>query len=165
MKIEFNQEWYANAICEQQLRAPYMMTKFVDNEARKAGQIRGLVIEHHVSGWFKLTYPNHYLEPDNYQHWAEVCSHDFKIKRKSGLLYIDISGPKRDGTFGSYNLKPKDGVDFHLLCHALGFKTWQNVDYKKGFQIMGAVRSKNYHTTIKEEDIIDIQTWLKYICI
>ncbi|MFP4025844.1 MAG: hypothetical protein ACLFVR_15070 [Thiohalospira sp.] len=163
MKIDFNPEWYKHALEEQKMRAPYMMTKYANTEARKAGQLRGLVIEHHVSGWFKKYYPLHYLEPDNYRQWRKICSHDFKIKTSSKILYLDVSGPKKDGTFGSYSYKPQLGVDFHILCNAIGFKTWNDVDYKKGFEIPGVVTPENYKKTINMKDIINFGRWLKQI--
>ena len=87
MKIEFNQKWYDNALNEQKMRSPHMITKFANSAARRAGQIRGLVIEHHVSGWFKENYPEHYKEPDNYQKWTEICSRSTK-RRNIGLIFL-----------------------------------------------------------------------------
>jgi hypothetical protein len=161
VKIDFNPEWYQHALEEQKMRAPYMLTKYANSEARKAGQLRGLIIEHHVSGWFKKYYPLHYMEPENYHQWTQICSHDFKLKTPSRILYIDVSGPKKDGSFGSYRYKPQAGVDFHILCSAVGFKSWDCVDYKKGFEILGVVIPKNYKTTINPKDIINFGDWLK----
>lgn len=163
MKIEYNQEFYENALEEQVNRSQYMMTKFADSPARKAGQLRGLVIEHHVSGWFKQNYPNNYLEADNYRIWTQPCGHDFKLSNKFSVLCIDVSGPKKDGTFGSYYYKPKYGVDYHILCNAIGFITWDNVDFKKGFEILGVVAASDFKISIAPNDIIDFKTWLKEI--
>lgn len=163
MIINFNKEWYDNAIEERSARAPFMMTKFANNDARKAGQIRGLVIEHHVSGWFKSNYPNYYLEPDNYRQWTKICSHDFKLKINVNIHFIDVTGPKKDGTFGSYDYKPKDGVDYHILCTALGFVSWDNCDFSKGFEILGVVTAADYLPTLDNKKIIQFTTWLKSI--
>ncbi|MCZ2102292.1 MAG: hypothetical protein LC107_12245 [Chitinophagales bacterium] len=144
MEIQFNSNWYNNALEEQRERAPHMMTKFADTDARKAGQIRGLVIEHHVSGWFKDQYPHHYREADNYRQWTQFCSHDFKLVIHPNLYNIDVSGPKKDGSFGSYKLKPNTNVHFHILCAALGFAAWDNCDFTKGFKILGVVNASDY---------------------
>lgn len=163
MIISFNQEWYNNAIEEQRERAPFMMTKFADNAARKAGQLRGLVIEHHVSGWFKTTYPQYYSEPDNYRQWTKICSHDFKLKINFKVHFIDVTGPKKDGSFGSYDYKPKAGVDYHILCTALGFTSWNNCDFSKGFKVLGVVKAADYLPTLDKDKIIQFTNWLKSI--
>lgn len=163
MIINFNQEWYNNALYEQEQRAPHMITKFEDNAARRAGQLRGLVIEHHVSGWFKKNYPLYYLEPDNYRQWTRICSHDFKLNINFKIHLIDVTGPRKDGTFGSYDYKPKENVDYHILCAALGFRSWSDCDFLKGFEILGVVVAKDYLPTIEKSKIIEFNTWLKKI--
>ena len=163
MVIPYNQEWFDNAVYEQKMRAPYMFTKFADNAARKAGQIRGLVVEHHVSGWFKLNFPKHYLEPNNYQKWTEICSHDFKLKFNSRTIFVDVSGPKKDGSFGSYDMKPKTGVDYHILCNPIGFESWDDVDFQKGFEVLGVLEPTKYTPSIQNSDIIDFEVWIKSI--
>jgi hypothetical protein len=163
MKIEFCQKWYDNALNEQKMRAPHMLTKYGDTPARKAGQIRGLVIEHHIGGWFKKNYPECYEEPDNYQQWTKPCPHDFKLKINGKTLYIDVTGPRKDGTFGSYSQKPKQGVDFHIIAKPIGFVSWNNVDYKQGFKIIGVVEARDYKQNIDENKIINFEDWLKKI--
>lgn len=163
MYIAFNPHWYVRALEEQRLRAPHMMTKFAQNDIRVAGQLRGLVIEHHVSGWFRQHYPAQYVEPDNYQRWTATCSHDFKLKTPAGLLRIDVSGPRKDGSFGAYDLKPKQRVDYHILCRPIGFVRWDECDYHKGFEILGAVAARHFQTTIFTGHILPLHTWLKNI--
>ncbi len=163
MYIAFRSEWYERALEEQRLRAPYMMTKFAHSDARRAGQLRGLIIEHHVSGWFRENYPAHYLEPDNYRRWDVMCSHDFKLKTPIGLLLIDVSGPRKDGNFGSYEYKPKSGVDFHILCRPVGFVRWDCCDYQQGFEIAGVVRSEHYRVVIDTREMLSLERWIKSI--
>lgn len=163
MLIHFNEEWHDNAVEEQRERAPYMVTKFNDSPARKAGQIRGLVIEYHVSGWFKNNYPSHYLEPDNYRKWTEKCSHDFKLRKGFKTHLIDVSGPRKDGSFGSYPSKPKGGVDFHILCKPIGFKAWNDCDFRQGFKILGVVDAIDYLSTIDRTKVVDFGIWLNKI--
>lgn len=148
---------------EQHFRAPHMKTKFADSDVRWAGQMRGLIIEHHVSGWFREHYPNYYVEPDNYRQWTRVCSHDFKLKTPTGLLYLDVSGPRKDGTFGSYNQKPRSGVDYHILCTPLGFICWSDCDFHQGFEIIGVVRAEHYLPTIFTRNILPFASWLRNI--
>ena len=64
MKIIYNQQAHENALEEQRMRSPTMMTKFKNTPARKAGQLRGLIIEQHVSQWFKQNFPNEFEEAD-----------------------------------------------------------------------------------------------------
>ncbi|MCS6929769.1 MAG: hypothetical protein NZM43_09755 [Saprospiraceae bacterium] len=163
MHIPFNSDWYIRAEEEQRMRAPHMMTKFIYNDVRLAGQLRGLVIEHHVSGWFRQHYPSCFVEPDNYQRWKEVCSHDFKLITPTGLLHIDVSGPRKDGSFGSYALKPKQGVDYHILCRPVGFIRWDDCDYQKGFEIIGVVEAPYFQPTISPERVLSLAGWLKHI--
>lgn len=163
MKIEFNKHWYENALYEQRMRAPHMITKYANTPARKAGQIRGLLIEHHISGWFKKNYPEYYEDPDNYKQWTKICSHDFKLKLKDKIIYIDVTGPRKDGTFGSYTSKPKYGVDYHIIATPVGFKSWDNVDYGLGFKILGVVKAEDYKRSINENKIINFDDWLKMI--
>ena len=121
-----------------------MMTKFKNTPARKAGQIRGLVIEQHVSEWFRQHYSDEFEEPDNYRQWTRYCPHDFKLNVGGKIYPIDVSGPHRDGTFGSYEKKPKYGVDYHIITSAIGFASWDKVDYSQGFEILGVVHKNNY---------------------
>ena len=125
-----------------------MMTKFKNTPARKAGQIRGLVIEQHVSEWFRQHYSDEFEEADNYRQWTIPCAHDFKLNVRGKIHLIDVSGPHRDGTFGSYDLKPKYGVDYHIITSAIGFASWDKVDYSQGFEILGVVDKDHYTTEL-----------------
>ena len=161
MKIAYNPRWHENALYEQKMRAPHMLTKFKNTPARQAGQIRGLIIEHHVSGWFKENFPRFYEEPDNYRQWTKICAHDFKLNLPSGKIYIDVSGPRKDGSLGSYSHKPKNGVDYHILAVPEGFKAWDDVDYTKGIKIVGVVKAQDYKPVIEKDKIINFEQWLK----
>ena len=101
MKIQYSEKCYKKALEEQKNRAPHMLTKVANTAARKAGQIRCLVIEHHVADWFRRYYPFQFLEADNYQKWTQYCAHDFKLKVSSRLYHIDVAGPRKNGSFGS----------------------------------------------------------------
>ena len=125
-----------------------MMTKIKNTPARKAGQIRGLVIEHHVSEWFRQHYSDEFEEADNYRQWTIPCAHDFKLNVRGKIYRIDVSGPKKYGIFGSYDLKPKYGVDYHIVTSAVGFASWNKVDYYQGFEILGVVDRHNYTTEL-----------------
>jgi hypothetical protein len=163
MKIPYSQKCYEHALEEQKQRSPFMITKVANTTARRAGQIRGLVIEHHVAAWFRKFYPFQYLEADNYQQWTKYCAHDFKLKISSRIYHIDVAGPRKDGTFGSYQLKPKAGVDFHILANALGFTSWDQIDFWQGFEIIGVVKSEDFVMKILSKNIIPFYDWLKMI--
>lgn len=163
MNIPFNQKWSDNAHHEQEMRSPHMITKFANSAARKAGQIRGLLVEHHVSGWFETNYQANYVQPDNYQQWTRPCAHDFKLNINGTQLIIDVTGPKKDGSFGSYSQKPTAGVDFHIMCKPIGFVNWNNVDYSQGFEIIGVVRAQDYKQNVNPNTIIPFNDWLKQI--
>lgn len=163
MFIGFNQNWYAAALEEQKNRAPFMLTKFSHSEARKAGQLRGLVIQHHVSGWFKHNYPDQFLEAENFRQWEQKCSHDFRLKIGNQMFHIDVSGPRKDGTFGSYVQKPKKGVDCHIVCSAVGFKSWDECDFSRGFVIIGVLYPQDFRYQIDKNKYMDFFTWIKSI--
>ena len=163
MKIQYAEKCFEHALEEQKKRAPHMLTKVANTEARRAGQIRGLVIEHHVSAWFRKFYPFQYLEADNFQQWTIPCSHDFKLKISSRILRVDVAGPRKDGSFGSYRLKPRSDVDFHILCKAIGFESWDQIDFHQGFEIIGVVKSCDFVMKISPKNIIPFSDWLKMI--
>lgn len=163
MFIPYNKTAYEIAVEEQRLRAPHMLTKYANSAARKAGQIRGLAIEHHVSDYFRSNYPDNFLEADNYQIWNQPCGHDFKLRVCNEILKIDVTGPKKDGTFGSYSQKPSYGVDYHIVTEAVGFVNWNNIDFEKGFNILGVVSSRRYVQRLDVSNIGSLKRWLKYI--
>ncbi len=163
MYIAYRAEWHERALEEQRRRAPHMLTKFAHNAVRVAGQMRGLIIEHHVSGWFRENYPERFLEPDNYRKWERVCSHDFKLNTPIGLLLIDVSGPKKDGSFGAYPFKPRCDVHFHILCRPLGFVRWDCCDYRQGFEVIGVLTSEHFQPVIFTQHIVPLKDWLNHI--
>ena len=163
MYIPYSKECHDKALYEQKKRKPYMFTKFANNAKRKAGQIRGLIIEHHVSGWFQANYNNNFIFPDNHEVWEQPCPHDFKININGKTIVIDVSGPKADLSFGSYALKPTHGVDFHILCFPIGMISWSNIDFTKGFDIKGVVSNTNYTMDIDPSNIIDFGSFIKSI--
>lgn len=163
MKIQYSEECFENALEEQKYRAPHMLTKVANTEAGRAGQIRGLVIEHHVSAWFRKFYPLQYLDADNYQQWTQPCAHDFKLKISSRILRVDVAGPMKDGSFGSYRQKPSSDVDFHILCKAIGFHKWDQIVFHEGFEIIGVLRACDFKMKISPKNIIPFHDWLKMI--
>lgn len=102
---------------EALMRMPYMVTKYTTAtpERRFLSGAKGLVIEAHVTDWFKKNWPRFYREPDNYEQWERPCYHDFKLDIGKRVLLVDISGEKLNGQYGN----PGGGkmpVDLHLLC-------------------------------------------------
>ncbi len=162
MKINYIKELEDKAKYVEQMRKPHMYTKFVDNAKREAGRIRGLIIEEHISDYFKSNYPQNYLEADNFEKWEQYCNHDFKLNIKGKIITIDVSGPQADGSFGSYYLKPK-GVDYHIITSVIGMKSWKDIDFTQGFEIIGVVKGEDYNNSLDESKYIDFENWIKNI--
>lgn len=80
---------------------------------------RGLVLQEHISDWFKQKWPKFWLPPENHKQWKTGCSHDFRLNIDGDIIKIDVSGPRLNGTFGN----PGNGkhlTDFHLICEIIG---------------------------------------------
>lgn len=123
---------------ELAMRAEHFVQKHANASpiSLNRGRARGLVIEHHVTEWFRENYSEFYLPPDNAGKWHIACSHDFKLQLAGREFLIDVAGPDRDGLFG--NVKGgKRKTDFHLLCQPYGHDVqWVGVttgtNYKQG---------------------------------
>lgn len=99
------------------MRHPYMQDHFGGNiERRNRARSRGLVVEQHVSDWFKAKYPEFYKPPSNYGNWKQPCSEDFILDIDGHELKIDVAGSNSNGTYGGN----KKSTDFHLLCDVHG---------------------------------------------
>jgi hypothetical protein len=160
MFLPFDQYIFESALHELAQRAPFMLTKFADNKKRRAGQERGLVIEHHVRAWLRDQLKERVLGATNEGKWQEPCNHDLRILCAGGqMLMIDISGPKSNGTYGSYAQKP-GGCHFHILARPFGMKDWEKIDYKDGFEITGVVTGAQYQPAINLTDVMPIANWL-----
>ena len=159
MKINYNEELEKQARYVEQMRKPYMYTKFVNNAKRDAGRIRGLIVEEHVSNYFKANFKSNYIEADNFEQWDQHCNHDFKLNINGDIITVDVSGPQADGSFGSYYLKPK-GVDFHIITSVIGMTNWSNIDFRQGFEIIGIVKDIDYNNTLDESKLISFDQWI-----
>jgi hypothetical protein len=162
MNIPYKQSCYDNAVKEVRLRSPYMYTKYGESAKRTAGQIRGIVVEQHASDYMQRTYPNNYLNPDNFQIWHQYCNHDFKIVVNGETYLIDVSGPKVDGTYGSYAMKPS-GCNFHIIVGVNGMQSWDNIDYNQGFEVLGVVSGANYVVNLNITTLEPFEVWIKRI--
>jgi hypothetical protein len=99
----------------------------IPEKYRAMGCARGLVIEHHITDWFKNNWPNFILPPDNDQKWNIPCSHDFKIRvNQNSILLVDIWGPNKAG---KYTKPPaKKSTHLHLQCRIYEDKLiWESV--------------------------------------
>lgn len=99
----------------------YFMTKkhaSAEDERRFRAMAQGLVIEQHVSHYFKIHFPNFYQKPDNYHQWTKPCDHDFKLKVDNKQYKIDVTGKRLNGFFGNPG-RGKKTVDFHLICEVI----------------------------------------------
>ena len=136
-----------------------MLTKFADNEKRKSGQLRGLVIEHHLRAYITERMPDRVVPPDNEGKWEQFCNHDFKIKTAAGYLLVDVSGPKSNLTFGAYSQKPT-GCHYHILARPISMPNWQQVDFSKGIEVIGVVDAQHYLVQINPDDVMGFENWI-----
>lgn len=93
---------------------PSLRNTEILNRARSSG----LVLEHHVSEWFKEQYPAIYQHADNHGAWDRPCNHDFKLLINGRPLLVDVAGPDWHGNYGKRGRKPK--AEVHLLCRISG---------------------------------------------
>lgn len=98
------------------MRLPHMIQKVASAspEARNLGAAKGLVVESHVSDWFRMKWPEFWREPDNARSWERPCSHDFKLIVDDAIWLVDVASQKKNGKWGLSEFK--QAVHFHLLC-------------------------------------------------
>lgn len=98
----------------------------------KSLRVKALVLEKHVSEWFRENYPEFYSEPDNHGNYERWCNHDFKLSVYGKTYRVDVAGPDRNGDYGHRGKKPK--TDVHLLCRLVGKNClWDAVVRGDGF--------------------------------
>lgn len=116
---------------EALMRAPHMIDKWNgDIERRNRKRSSGLVLEQHVSNWFKSKWPEFYLEPENYHAWQQPCSHDFRLHIGGKTILIDVAGY---GEYG-YRNPGKSTTDLHLYCRINGANViWEGVEHGKRY--------------------------------
>jgi len=107
------------AAFEALMRQPYMIQKTNAPKVRVyRARARGLLIEHHVSGWFKTHWPEYWRPPDNYGQWDRPCDHDFKLQVPGRTFKVDVAGKHLDGTYGLSHSKV--ATDIHILANLDG---------------------------------------------
>lgn len=95
--------------------------------SKNRNRARGLVIEKHVSEWFRLKWPGMYEMPDNNGIWEKSCSHDFKLIVGGKKYLVDVAGLGRNGYQSN-----KKSTDIHLLCRIDGDNVvWEGVSSGK----------------------------------
>ena len=162
MFIRYQESLKKQAEFIESKRKDYMYTKFTTQEEpkRAAGRIRGLIVEQHITDFFKTNYPENYKEADNFEQWEKPCNHDFKLELSDKkVITIDVSGPQANGKFGSYPLKPK-GCDFHIIARIIGMKSWDNIDYTRGFQILGVCDDIDYNQNFNINKLKEFGKWI-----
>jgi len=88
------------------------------DHVRVAAAAGGLVVEAHVSEYFRKMWPGFWRPPDNEGIWRTGCWHDFKLELPSDLWLVDVLGPELRS--GIYNLRTKKPVDLHLAAKITG---------------------------------------------
>jgi len=129
-QLQFTTDWItiqgsaqagASGAFESLMRSKYMVINnpsLRNTELLNRARSSGLVLENHVSEWFKEKYPTLYQQPDNYGAWDRPCNHDFKLLIGGRPLLVDVAGPDWHGQYGKRGRKPKTEV--HLLCRIAG---------------------------------------------
>ena len=115
--IPAHASWSVDACTESHMRRPHMLTKVADCYQRWAGLSRGMLIQNHISQWFREQWPDQWRPPDNEGKWSSPCDHDFKLLLPAGyggLSKVDAMGPRADGAFGFPQGGGKRPVDIHL---------------------------------------------------
>jgi hypothetical protein len=93
----------------------------------------GLVLEKHISHWFKRNYPEFYSDAENQGKWKEACSHDFCLTVDNRRFLIDIAGPDSKGLYGKRGIKHP--TDLHFTCKiSEDFCFWEGVVRGEGFK-------------------------------
>ena len=82
-----------------------MLTKQESSFYRFHTMHGGMAIEFHVSNWFQEKWPEFWKPPDNEYNYKVPCDHDFKLALPDRVYGVDVAGPLRDGTFGTYSAK------------------------------------------------------------
>jgi hypothetical protein len=64
------------------MRSEHMENKHnIDIASRMKKRAKGLLIEHHVSGWYRRQWPLLFKEPNNKDIYNMACSHDLTVSR------------------------------------------------------------------------------------
>lgn len=92
------------------MRSPYMQEK-TDMHTR----CKGLVIEQHVTDWFKEQYPEFFLAASNAGQWKVPSKEDFRLRLPDGtMIAVDVASQSRHG---SYPLR-KQTTMMHLFARS-----------------------------------------------
>lgn len=121
---------------EALMRAPHMAIhnqSLANTERLNRVRSSGLVLEKHVTQWFKRQFPAFYGEAANHGNWMMPCSHDFTLTVEGRTFRIDVAGPDDKNSFGRRGRKHP--TDIHLLCRINGDNcSWEGVVRGDGFQ-------------------------------
>jgi hypothetical protein len=112
--IPFSGDSIGKGISEAIRREPHMLTKEANTYSRREAILRGLILQQHVSDWFKDKWPGFWQSPDNEGLYKQACSHDFKLHIGGNIYEVDAMGRHRDGTFGMSDRKHL--TDLHLVA-------------------------------------------------
>ena len=136
------------------LRSPYMLNKnnlSPENHAMKIA--RGLLTEHHVTGWFKANWPEFVLDPDNIGKWQMPCSHDFKLNLNGNTILVDVAGPNYNHIFQL--VKGKRPTDIHI-CAGI-------TDNDENIVIYGYIGGKQFTNGVPADETQSIQRMIFYL--
>ena len=103
------------------MRAPYMIVhnrSLENTEMLNKARSGGIVLEKHITRWFKANFPDFYGDPDNAGIWTRPCSHDFTLTVNGRRFLIDVAGPDARGQYGRRGRKHP--TDLHVICRVAG---------------------------------------------
>lgn len=107
------------ACFEALMRAPTMLTKTATSRVRRIrGLARGMLIQEHVTEYFRSRWPEYYHPPENDQQWDRWSDHDFKLVMGVKLWKVDVLGEHLEGGYGLARMKR--AVDIHVLAKLAG---------------------------------------------
>lgn len=117
--IDRNEHSAKRALVEFEQRNPYMIQKRseVPVEIIKWARLSGLFLEQHIVDYFEARWNTVFRHADNSGQWDVWSDHDFQLvlPLPYGRILVDVSGPRRDGSFGL----PKGGGKHRAFIHLL----------------------------------------------
>jgi len=113
--VEVNTPISIEAATEALFRVKHMKVKnsSVSDRVRYRALARGMIIEQHITSWFRKRYPEQFLHAANHQQYERWCNHDFRVSFGGRELEIDVLGPNRQEIFAMAPDKPL--AQIHLL--------------------------------------------------
>lgn len=103
------------AATEVGMRLPHMRNTFNNRPLVRAERTaRGFLVEKNVKHWFKVGWPELFVDASNAGRYEDWSPDDFGLRLRGRVLRVDVKTERRDGTFGQV-VDRKTGADIYLL--------------------------------------------------